>query len=66
MADALGTSSDFIMNGSSENIAGEKITDRELLNLFKSVEELGNEDKKMIKTFLDAIVTKRKIQNLAS
>lgn len=66
LAEALETSTDFLMNGSTDKIASEKLTDKELLNLFKSVEELDEEDKKMIKTFLDALVTKRKIQRLAS
>ena len=66
LANALNTSTDFLMNGSSQQIAAKNLTDRELLSLFKSVEELGEEDKNMIKTFLDALVTKRKIQKLAS
>ena len=46
-------------------MASSLLKDKELLNLFKSVEQLSDEDKNMIKTFLDALVTKRKIQSLA-
>lgn len=66
LADALGTSTDFLMNGNSQQIAATKITDRELLNLFQAIEQLEDEDKNMVKTFLDALITKRQIQRLAS
>jgi transcriptional regulator with XRE-family HTH domain len=65
LADALNTTADFLTIGSSDNVAAEQLRDKELLNLFRAVEQMENNDKTMIKTFLDALVTKRKIQNLA-
>jgi len=65
LADALNTTADFLANGSSDNVAAEHLRDKELLNLFRAVEQMESSDKTMIKTFLDALVTKRKIQNLA-
>ena len=65
LADALNTTTDYLMNGSSDNVAAEQLRDKELLNLFRAVEQMESSDKTMIKTFLDALVTKRKIQNLA-
>lgn len=65
IAQALNTTTDYLMNGSADEMASAQLQDKELLNLFKSVEQLGNDDKKMIKTFLDALVTKRKIQAMA-
>ena len=65
IAMALNTTTDYLMNGAADEMASSQLQDKELLNLFKSVEQLDNEDKKMIKTFLDALVTKRKIQSLA-
>jgi len=66
LAEALNTSADFLMNGDSQDIVAGKITDRELVSLFQAVEQLNNDDQQMIKTFLDAIITKRKVQSLAS
>lgn len=66
LAEALNTSTDFLMNGNSEDIVSAKVTDRDLVELFQAVELLDNKDKEMIKTFLDAIITKRKVQSLAS
>jgi len=65
LADALNTTTDYLMDGNTDEAASEKIRDKELLNLFKEVEKLDNKDKNMIKTFLDALVTKRHIQHLA-
>ena len=66
LADALDTTTDYLMNGDSEEIASGKITDRDLIDLFKAVEELNRSDQELVKTFLDALITKRKIQTLAS
>ena len=65
MADALGTTTDYIMNGSDNDVVSAQLTDKELLNQFKEVEKLGQEDKHLVKTFIDAFLTKRKIQKLA-
>jgi transcriptional regulator with XRE-family HTH domain len=65
LAQALNTTTDYLMNGSTDEMASSQLHDMELLNLFKSVEQLGGEDKKMIKTFLYALITKRKVQFLA-
>jgi hypothetical protein len=42
-----------------------QLTDKELLKQFKEVEQLNNEDKHLIKTFIDAFLTKRQVQKLA-
>lgn len=65
MADALGTTADYIMNGSDNDVVSAQLTDKELLNQFKEVEKLDQEDKHLVKTFIDAFLTKRKIQKLA-
>lgn len=64
IANALDTTADFLMNGATADLASTQLQDKELLNLFNAVEKLSDEDKNMIKTFIDAIITKRKIQKL--
>lgn len=66
LADALGTTNDFLMNGSGDEVVSAQLTDKELLNQFKEVEKLNQEDKYLIKTFIDAFLTKRHIQKLAN
>lgn len=65
MAEALGTTADYLMNGSDNDVVSAQLTDKELLNQFKEVEKLDQEDKHLVKTFIDAFLTKRKIQKLA-
>jgi transcriptional regulator with XRE-family HTH domain len=65
LAGVLGVTADFLMDGSVNDKAQIAISDKELLNQFKEVEKLSQEDKHLIKTFIDAFLTKRKIQQLA-
>lgn len=65
LAVTLETTTDFLMNGGSDEVVSSQLTDKELLNQFKEVEKLNKEDKYLIKTFIDAFITKRKVQNLA-
>jgi len=41
------------------------MTDKELLRQFIEVEKLDQDDKHLIKTFIDAFLTKRQVQKLA-
>ena len=49
-----------------EEKAKNTLQDAELLNQFKEVEKLNQEDKHLVKTFIDAFLTKRHIQKLAN
>ena len=53
------------MNGSNDEVVSAQLTDKELLLEFREVEKLDQEDKHLIKTFIDVFFTKRKIQKLA-
>jgi transcriptional regulator with XRE-family HTH domain len=64
LAQALDTTTDYLMNGATDN-ATAQLADKELLRQFKEVEKLDAEDKHLIKTFLDAFITKRHLQKLA-
>lgn len=63
LANTLGVSSDFLMNGNLDNLAKNSLTDKELLNPFKAIESMEEEDKSVIKTLIDAFITKKKIHN---
>ena len=41
------------------------LSDKELLKQYKQVEQLNQEDKHLVKTFIDAFLTKRQLQQLA-
>ena len=61
VATASNTTADFLMSGGN----AQQLTDKELLQQFKEVEQLPTDDKHLIKTFIDAFLTKRKVQKLA-
>lgn len=56
LADALDITTDYLMYGSTNELATESIADKELLSLFKKVNTLPSEKKKMVKEFLSAFV----------
>src|SRR4030042_2985391 len=65
LANALGVSSDFLTNGSTDELAESTLSDKELLNQFRAIEKMSDNDKNIIKTLIDAFITKKKIQQLA-
>ncbi len=65
IANVLEVSSDFLMNGSSDDLAESTLTDKELLNQFKLIEKMPEAKKSVVKEFLDAFITKDKIRQLA-
>lgn len=66
LANALGVTGDFLMEGSVVDAAQTRLTDQELITQFQEVERLPDEDKRVVKIFLDAFLTKRKLRQLAS
>jgi transcriptional regulator with XRE-family HTH domain len=65
LADALGTTADYLVSGTTDEAATAQLMDKELLTLFRAAEQLDDNDKTLIKTFLDALITKRHVQRLA-
>jgi Predicted transcriptional regulators len=65
IANVLEVSSDYLMNGTSDDLANSSLTDKELLNQFKVIEKLPEQDRNVVKIFLDAFITKSKLKQLA-
>lgn len=53
------------MNGSSDDMANAHLTNKEFPNQFKQIEKLHENDNSIVKIFLDALITKKIIQQLA-
>ena len=66
LANALEVSSDYLMNGTPDDLANSSLSDKELLNQFKIIEKLPEQDRSVVKIFLDAFITKGKLKQLAS
>jgi len=62
LANALGTTTDFLMDGSLNDKAKNVISDKELLSQFQRVEKLSNEKKNIVKELLDAFLIKTDLQ----
>jgi hypothetical protein len=54
------------MKGTEDEAVAPQLTDKELHKQFKQVEQLSQEYKNLAKTFIDAFLIKRRIQQLAS
>lgn len=64
LAEALGVSGDFLMEGRTDEAAKATFEDRELLMQFKEVEQLNEVDKHLVKEFLNAFLTKKRLENM--
>ena len=62
LADALDVTTDFLMYGSTNDLADGAISDKELLSLFKRVNSLSSDKKKMVKEFLGAFVLQTELK----
>lgn len=65
LANALEVSAEFLLNGNKENLAENTLSDKELLSQFRAVEQMTDEEKSIVKTVIDALITKSKIRQLA-
>jgi len=65
IAEALGVTTDYLIDGKTDEVAKAKLEDKDLLQMFQEIEKFSKEDKLMVKNVLDAIITKKKLQGLA-
>src|ERR1700722_16949790 len=65
LADALGVSGDYLMEGMPEEAAKGRFEDREFLRQFQEVEKLPEEDKLVVRRLIEAFLLKKKIHDLA-
>lgn len=64
LAQVLETSTDFLMNGTTDETAISAGIDKEMISRFRQVQDLNADDKKTVLSFLDAFIAKGKIQNI--
>ncbi len=61
IAQALDTLPDYLINGTLQDKAENTISDNELLIMFKKVEKLPEDKKRLVKEFLDSFLFKDNI-----
>ena len=64
LADALGVSSDYLLDGSTSQAAKATFEDRDLLRQFQELQSLNDDDKRIVKTLIDAFLARRKIEQI--
>lgn len=63
LANQLEVSTDFLMNGTSEQIALDSISDKTLINQFNRISKLDEENKKVVISLIDAFVFKEEMKH---
>jgi hypothetical protein len=61
----LGVTTDYLIESKINEVAQSKLEDKDLLQMFKEIEKFKDDDKPVIKKFIDAFIAKKKIQELA-
>jgi transcriptional regulator with XRE-family HTH domain len=64
IADALGVSPDFLIYGTSDQKAKTRLTDADLINQFKAIEGMEEDDRNVVKKLIDAFITKKQLQKM--
>jgi len=66
LAEFLGVTTDYLIEGKINDIAKTKLGDKDLLEMFSEIEGFQEEDKNCIKRLIDAFIAKKKIHELTS
>jgi transcriptional regulator with XRE-family HTH domain len=67
MANALNVSTDYLMNGTTADLAAENINDKTLINQFNRISELTEDNKTVVSKLIDAFLFQQEMkQKLAN
>jgi transcriptional regulator with XRE-family HTH domain len=67
MANALNMSTDYLMNGTTADLAAENINDKTLINQFNRISELSEDNKTVVSKLIDAFLFQQEMrQKLAN
>lgn len=62
MANALDISADYLMNGTTSDLAAENIADKTLINQFNRISELSAENKNVVSKLIDAFLFQQEMK----
>ena len=66
LANVLKVSPDYLLYGSTDEKAEASLNDAQLIQQFKAVEQMTDEDQTIIKKLIDAFIVKRQVQQLGA
>ena len=64
LSDLFGVTIDYLVNGNVEEKAKNTLQDAELLQQFREVEKMNDDDRLTVKKLIDAFITKGKLKQL--
>jgi transcriptional regulator with XRE-family HTH domain len=62
IANALDVSTDYLMNGTTADLAAENIQDKTLINQFNRISELSEENKTVVSKLIDAFLFQQEMK----
>ena len=62
MANALNVSTDYLMNGTTADLAAENINDKTLINQFNRIIELSEDNKTVVSKLIDAFLFQQEMK----
>jgi hypothetical protein len=66
MASALDVTTDYLMNGTTADLAAENIQDKTLINHFNRITELSEENKTVVSKLIDAFLFQQEMKQKLS
>ncbi|PIQ16090.1 MAG: transcriptional regulator [Flavobacteriales bacterium CG18_big_fil_WC_8_21_14_2_50_32_9] len=66
LANELDVTTDYLMNGTTNDLADELINDKTLINQFKKIAQLSDENKKVVVSLIDAFIFKQETKQRLS
>ncbi len=66
LAEALNTTTDFLLEGATDEMAIDRLSDRELLKQFQEVEKLPEDKKQTVKTMIGALLFEHRVMEQAA
>ena len=64
LAKALDTTVDYLMNGTTDDLAEKAGLEKEIISRFKQVQQLPSKEKQTVLSLLDAFIAKERIRDL--
>ena len=64
IAKVFGVSTDYLLLEEPTTVQGTKIKDKDLLKSFEKADQMGDNDKELIKIFIDAFIKKRQVEKV--
>ena len=66
LANELDVTTDYLMNGTTNDLADELINDKNLINQFKKIAQLSDENKEVVVSLIDAFIFKQETKQRLS